>query len=316
MPSSHDTPEETTARVPFGVRFRAWWHGCDPDDLIRTREAPPPPEPPPSQESPAETVVPWTADRIGVVERLWGPGFTTPGGAEMMVELAKPFALSEAHTLLVLGAGLGGGARAITEALGCWVTGFEADPMLAAAAAQQSQIAGLARRAEIKTFDPATFVLKPKSFDCIFSKEEFFRIADKHRLLKLIQAALKVDGQVMFTDYVMASDAEPSPRVRKLLERESPPVELWPAQRYSDELGALKLDLRIAEDMTATYRKMILEGWQAFVRGVEEGGPATRETQRYIVLEAEQWARRIALLDTGEVKVYRYFAIKTPQGLL
>src|SRR5580704_164142 len=68
----------------------------------------------------------WNRDRIAVAASLWGEGFTFPDGQQETLRLAKPLGLSNATSLLLLGAGAGGPACCIAAELGGWVTGFEA----------------------------------------------------------------------------------------------------------------------------------------------------------------------------------------------
>ena len=48
----------------------------------------------------------WSATRIGVVEKIWGDGFTSPGGDDYIPELVKPLGLNPAMSVLDLAAGL------------------------------------------------------------------------------------------------------------------------------------------------------------------------------------------------------------------
>ena len=48
-----------------------------------------------------------------MTDRLWGEGFTTPGGAEYVINFIQLLDLSEKKSLLNVGAGLGGPARSI-----------------------------------------------------------------------------------------------------------------------------------------------------------------------------------------------------------
>ena len=96
----------------------------------------------------------WPSARIGIAEALWGEGFLSPGGATETLRLAKPMGLSAASSLLLLGAGSGGSTRSIATSLGVWVSGFEANPRLAALANERSIRAGLGKRAQVETWDP------------------------------------------------------------------------------------------------------------------------------------------------------------------
>ncbi|HET6196892.1 MAG TPA: phosphoethanolamine methyltransferase, partial [Acetobacteraceae bacterium] len=53
----------------------------------------------------------WPSARIGIAESLWGEGFLFPGGGAEVLRLAKPLGLTEASSLLLVGAGTGGAPR-------------------------------------------------------------------------------------------------------------------------------------------------------------------------------------------------------------
>jgi hypothetical protein len=47
----------------------------------------------------------WPSARISVAAALWGEGFLFPGGSDEVLRLAKPLGLTEASSLLLVGAG-------------------------------------------------------------------------------------------------------------------------------------------------------------------------------------------------------------------
>jgi len=71
------------------------------------------------------------------------------------------------------------------------------------------------------------------------------------------------------------------------------------------------LDLRVNEDITADYRKLVLDGCKRFT----EGGPRmVGHAKAYpgeTVTFLDQWARRVMALDAGLLKVMRYTALKS-----
>ena len=75
----------------------------------------------------ADEDCPWPAERLELVDALWGEGFQFPGGEAETMRLVKPLGLSAATSLLVLGAGSGGPPCCIASDLGVWVTGYESD---------------------------------------------------------------------------------------------------------------------------------------------------------------------------------------------
>ncbi len=311
--------ETRAPKVPFRVKLFAWWQGFDPADVypgdpitlefetrrdrseITARTAP---------AGAAKTKVPlWSAERIQVAERLWGGGLHTPGGEDHVKTLVKPFGLNPTMTVLDLGAGLGGCARIMAKDFGSWVTGFEQWPVLAQAGMERSRMAGMEKKAPIDVYDPETTVLKPRGYNCVFAKEAFFTIADKARLFDSITQALRPSGQLCFTDYVMPDTARPTPAVDAWMKSE--PLRPFPcsSQDVLDLLAHNRLEVRIAEDITDMHQTLILQGWRDLTQALAPGSVAP-ETVPHLVQEAELWAKRGAVLRTGDIRVYRFYATK------
>ncbi len=137
--------------APLARRMRAWWNG-----LELTGEAGPALLPAPSsapcEAAPVSVEMPpiyskrkaplWTKPRFHLMERVWGTGFSGPGNAEWVAALVSPLALDSKMTVVNLGAGLGGVARAIAESAGVWVTGYESRPDFVEAGMELSKLMG------------------------------------------------------------------------------------------------------------------------------------------------------------------------------
>ena len=80
-------------------------------------------------------------------------------------------------------------------------------------------------------------------------------------------------------------------------------------RRTYDTIKSAGLDVRIAEDFTASYRSMVLNGWLRLLSGLSKK-ELTPEFAAALLSECEYWLYRIAALDSGGLKVYRYHAIK------
>ncbi|HYD99570.1 MAG TPA: class I SAM-dependent methyltransferase [Alphaproteobacteria bacterium] len=322
-------------KVPWRVRLRAWWEGYDVGPLLERGhdEGGVHSGDPDHREADhgggyggggavqahgqqeaggGATAAPkkplWSAGRIEVVERIWGKGFSTPGGDEHIPYLIKPFGLTSAMSVLDLAAGLGGAARFMAKTSGAWVTGFEGDRLLAKAAQERSLTAGLEKKATVSPYDPENFELKQR-FDCVFAKEGFFAVASKDRLLDVIHGALKPRGQLCFTDYVLADSANPShPGLTQWAEHEPAPPHPWSVRDYVRGLEGRGFDLRTSEDITDQHRKMVLDAWAGFAEVLRDHKPS-KGTLLELVSEAELWARRVIALQSG-LRVYRFYALK------
>ncbi|MCZ6483558.1 MAG: methyltransferase domain-containing protein [Alphaproteobacteria bacterium] len=320
-----ESDESGETNFSFRVRFLAWWQGKNSEDVAA--------EPGSDDESLKETLAKktlpgvaslefkaeeaapeltdknWPAERIKIVETIWGPGFIGPGGSEQVLKLVRPFGMNSSMNVLDLGAGLGGPARAIAEDSKAWLTGMEGSDALAAAGMERSVNAGMSKKAPVNHADFETIELRPNFFDRVFSKEALFTVADKEHLFKMVFTALKNEGQFVFTDYMVRERGAESQAVKDWIEHEPVQPHLWSPDRTEAYLKRLTFDIRVVEDITKAARRRIFEGWQKFI-DTHEPGSIPDELVPSLVDEAEHWARRVAALDSGNIRMYRIYALK------
>lgn len=298
-------------RLPWRVRLKAWWDGYD-VRLPRkqgkgTRKS--------HNVRAPEDRKPWTDERIGLVQQVWGDGFDRPGGADLTVELVKPLGLDPSMSVLDIGAGLGGSTRAICKAFDVWITGIEQDVDLAQVGNELSNIAGMGRKAPIYSEDIENLELKERGYDCVFSKESFFTVADKTRLFTEIESGLKPGGHLVFTDYILGDLRSQSAELEEWKKSERLTPHVWSLTDYRELLKELRLDIRITENLTPRIVKTIKQGWTDFMeRGKENGN--IQEMGDLVMREAELWMRRLHLLESGELMIYRFHALKKKEGRL
>lgn len=301
--------------VPFTLRLKAWWKGYD--VVVR------PKSPARAATAPARPVIgrldpdmPWRTHAVILSELLWGEGFSLPGGAEEALRLAKPFALDPAMTVVDLNAGLGGGVRAVVEAFGVWVGGYDPSGELATAGMQLSALAGLGKQAAVACYRPEALELRPGSIDCVMARELLHRVDDKERFLNTVHDGLKPNGQVVLTDYVLATpESGESQAVRSWAGSVGEPVTPCTQEEYARLLGAAKLEARVTEDITADHRRMVLAGW-ADLTAALAGSSIDPEFARCLVTELERWMRLVAALDSGHLKAVRIYALKAGTKML
>jgi len=310
--------EKDGGRIPeltLRDRLVAWWEGYDLSALKRRRR-----EEGTEVKSEEPRGVPadhhngrdrwgkplWSATRIGVVERLWGQGFTTPGGTDHVPYLVLPLGLNPAMSVLDLGVGLGGSTRTMAGKFGCWATGLEAIPILAKEAMDRSVKAGLNKHAPIEPFDPENFTFS-RRVDAIVYKEGLFTVRDKDQMFDGLEVYLKPRGQLLMTDYIAENEAT----IRALTDWASrEPVEpsLWPLDRLTNAFAQRNLDLRIREDITETHKNLILSALRDLTQHLEQHA-MDLDTKINVLDEVELWARRVDAINRG-LKVYRFYALK------
>jgi SAM-dependent methyltransferase len=251
----------------------------------------------------------WSAARVKVSELIWSDGFSFPGGSEHVLKLVKPMGLNKEKTMLDLNSGLGGAARVIAKAFGTYVTGMDASPTLAQAGMAASEKAGLSKKAVIESYDPLTVILPQRKFDAVFARLVFLPLENKKRLLAQVEQSLKPGGQLMFLEFALGAAGAKSPVLDAWIKGEDHPPYPITIDEYAEELKQLKMDVRVAEDMTAEFRGLVLEGWGRLAQALKPKSLDPEEAKG-LTHEVELWSRRIAAFDSGDLKVARLYAIK------
>ena len=296
-------------KIPFRLRFKAWWEGAE--VVVRERqEADAGPAAPDEEPLPYEISDKyWNAGRIALVQEVWGEGLVGPGDHDRLLNLIKPLGLNPEINMLDLGAGLGGPARLYSDTFGIWVTGHETDSDLAAAGMEISTMGGFTKKAPISSFDPENLELKEKSYDRIFSKEFLFTVEDKERLFRVIETGLKDNGHILFTDYIVPDGGGQSKALDGWLKAEPVLPRPWSMEKYLKLLTALKLDIRVNEDISQETQVLISRAWANYMGKVEENGLHSK-LRPILMEEAQLWARRAKLIESGQLQVCRIHAIK------
>lgn len=288
----------------------------------RASASAPPPPPPMTQDlladassmaAPVERgpvqALPWTRDRLDVLDALWGDGFQFPGGEIETLRLAKPLGLSAASSVLLLGAGGGGPACSMATKLGVWVTGLEAEPTLVDAAQARIGRAKLGKRAQVDRWDPAEPDLARNFYHHGLALEPL-RGAKPEPTLAAIAAAIKPGGQLMMTETVADAPLDPTdPDVARwsLLENRDPTT-LSSEVTITRVLGRLGFDVRIVEDISRRHIDQAMLGWRTQVRDMQDVKPSRRQAS-LIVGEAELWLVRMRLFRAARLRLVRWHAI-------
>lgn len=301
------------ANVPWRVKLRAWWEGEE-VSIPQTLDAAGGSSTKAVQAPPAITIpplLPWETEAIRIQEQVWGAGYYKPGGEEHVLGLAKPFGLNPSLTVMDFGAGLGGGTRALVNEFGVWVSGLEPTADLAKAGKEMSIKAGLEKKADIVRYSPEGFEPKQGSFDCILSSETLYLVLDKAKLIKTFEWCLKPRGQVSITDFVRGDDIEmDDQKLQGLGLKPEDQTYFASGTDYLKWFRENNFDLRVNEDITDRYRKMIMDGWLEFTQAGGEKAAHAKALPEEVVKEVQLWSRRVAAFDAGHLKVMRYYAIK------
>lgn len=250
----------------------------------------------------------WNAERIALAQRIWGKGLVAPGGAEAILNLVRPLKLRRRMRVLELGAGLGAAGRLLARKKGVHVTGLESNAQLAEVGMALSTKAWLAKRAPVRYLGGSNLKTPLRSYDCFLARNFLFSGADRAWMLDVIGAILNDHGELLITDFVLPKPGECSPAIQTWLAAEPQTPIPWATADYANSLASNGLQVRI-DDLTKATCRAIRRGWASYLARLEASGQ-DRPINRLLVEEAEFWARRVELLQNGELSVCRIHAAK------
>jgi hypothetical protein len=265
-------------------------------------------EPAGGASSPWEGSPRWPAVRLGLAEQLWGDGFITPGGAAEVLRLAVPIGLSEASSLLLLGAGAGGPPRVLASELGVWVSAYESDRALAALAAHRIQHGTpvVAKRAAVDAWNPAAPQFSARAFHHAIACDAVHE--SPPAVLAALREAIKPGGQLVLQDLVADGPLDPAdPAVADWCRVEDRAPNLPAEADITAERKRLNFDVRVTEDQSARHIGLVLQGWRRLVESLNGTHPSHLFAEA-LVNDAELWARRISLMHAGKIHLVRWHA--------
>lgn len=249
---------------------------------------------------------------LDVLDLLCGPGFEWPEGEEEVLRLARPLGLTEAHSVLVAGAGRGGPVAALVAAFGAWVSGYEADPARLAYATRHCARSGCGKRAGMSPWTPAEPEFPLSRFHHVMALGAL-RGAPAEPVLRALAQALRPFGQIVFVDFVAEPDDLPALAVWARLEGHASAA-LPSETGLTSLLTRWRFDVRVVEDLTAHHIAAALHAWHRLVRRLEADRPSPAEA-RAIVAEAERWFHRVRLMQARKLRLLRWHAIAPPPPL-
>lgn len=310
------------------ARFQAWWNGVEYKSVaanapmtfseelaVVTTEEPPAPEKPAKKkrELSAEAMETdddslWPSIRITLAQDIWGEGFCNPGGVDYVFSLAKNFSpVMRGMKLLDVNASLGGSMA--------WIAGkyeIEAEGLEVSESLQRAGKAFLAQcglpSMSLKTYTPESLNLVPQSYDFILAREFLYHVADKKEFLDQLCNALKDRGQILFTDLVRVNPGELSVEAS---EWGSKLLSSYHFERLEEIKALLQarddMEIRAIDDITPRFIKEISIGWRRYLERLSEEEPDSKFLP-WILHEVEIWAKRIDILQAGELRLYRFYA--------
>ncbi len=141
------------------------------------------------------------------LQRIFGKGFTSPGGREEMARLLNGLDLT-GQTVMDLGCGLGGDSLLLARAVGAGkVVSVDVDPGNLEVTGRAVREAGLEDVVTPTLVEPGPMPFPDGSFDAVHSKAMICHIQDKAALFSEVRRILRPGGSFVAADW-MAGPAE------------------------------------------------------------------------------------------------------------
>lgn len=187
------------------------------------------------------------------LERLWGRGFMSPGGADEVRAIIEGLSLS-GLVGLDIGCGIGGPDIVLIRDLGAAsVHGVDIDQDLLEKATANAAEANLADRLSYGRIDPGPLPFAEASYDFVFSKDAFLHVADKPALFAEIRRVLRPGGWLVASDWMASEDREAIPAWRDYQARAPYPVRPATAGATERDLRAAGFEAVATRDRNAWY---------------------------------------------------------------
>jgi ubiquinone/menaquinone biosynthesis C-methylase UbiE len=313
-----EAPRKREGYVELFIRLKAWWEGVDVEIVRREFDerwaAKNPPKDSPDFSIEIDNIHPrfandrWTDARLDVTQILWGEGFSLPGGRDFALKLVKSLALRPEHTFADLSSGLGGGTRAIAKRYQLWLEGYEREEDLSDYANDISIEQELDAQAPVTHYAVEKLALQENRYDAIMIREMLFSVDDKKALLQDIGRALKSDGNLLFTDFVLTDRLQETETLAAWRAAEPFRARPWTMDEYRQMLSDLRYVVRVFEDVTDDYVAYINAGWMEALKAVK-AGKLSREMVDALMEEGQMWLARSRALQEGRLRLLRCHAV-------
>ena len=188
------------------------------------------------------------------------------------------------------------------------VDAFEMDENLAREGMLMSKINSVNDKAPVQQLDIKSIDLKDQYYEGALIRDMLYTIEDKKDLVQKVVRAIKPQCQIVVTDLIRASDS-PNTELKNWMKSEPEEVHLWSVDEAQKCLASVNVLTRITADESDEYRARVLTAWSNFLHRIKTH-PLGPDLTVPLVDEVEMWARRIAAIESGELRYYRFLGVK------
>ncbi|WP_416900094.1 MAG: methyltransferase domain-containing protein [Minwuia sp.] len=295
MSAQHEhAPEE---KAGLWRRLNSWWGGEEMPSAGRSGA------PAPNVRKAAAEATIWPKERLQVLEGLFGPGLDAPWVDEIHEPMLRELLLTEDSKAVVLGGGLGGPAARLAELSGS--NTILLDDRVDVADLAQNWVSENGATLKVDRRDFFETGLKPGYADAIVAFGGFSHVRDKRRLFSHLLQILRPKGKIVFFDFFVTGMDPDCPEVAIWSALNERPQYLLQPNSFADQAYKIGFDYPDYRDVTDLHASSIRASFRKSVEVMRAAGPDAARLQPALVAELETWNRRLALIDSGEVRYFQ-----------
>lgn len=291
-------------------RFKAWWHGYDVAPLSQAGAVENHPEEAAQPEARRHPLPgarrEWTRERIYVAQLVFGTGSHGPGIAARTTDMIAPLALTPEGTALELGTGLGLGAHTVARITGAWIDGLEPDRALAEAGHRLCVGAPGSDKVTISSVSPEDPSIQRHRRDAVICREALHRFARPEETLKHAYDLMKPTAQLVLSEFV-APDNVDKKQLGGWVELNPYPLHLWHSSELRGLLQQAGFQVHAVHDDSEEFVSDLMRTLQAFSSRLNQA-PLPEHWREWVMVEVEYWARLVAMLEAGRLRLQRITA--------
>jgi phosphoethanolamine N-methyltransferase len=253
---------------------------------------------------PVEEIMRYSRESILRSEKIYGYGFQSPGGLNMVKRLCERLQIQPGIRVLEIGSGLGGAAFYFAEHYQANVVGLDNSTNMIELSTERLEQHDLSS----VTFQHAgitTVELEPATFDLVWTQDCLLYVPTRDVVWNKVYQTLKLGGQLVITDFCHSAD-EISYEFQ---------VYTTDCRYYLEDISSYAQALKdanftevIAEDITPEYvethkagRDILLQNSTEFLRDF---------SQSDLDHLVERWNKKIRFCENGDLKWGLFIARK------